>query len=432
MDAHRVLKEAEKLAKPTLKEQRLVKKKCSWFVDKLSKACKGLKAKVVVGGSFAKGTWLKGARDVDVYVCFDYALFKDKSSMLSDLLEKCIKRAFRKYERLHGSRDYFRIKQDDLIFEIIPILAIKKVDDAVNITDVSLFHVKWVKSKIKENKKLADQIRLVKLFCKANGVYGAESYIRGFSGYACEVLTIYFDGFMNLLKNARNWLRKKKILLDPEKHYKSRNEILRSINVAKLQSRLVIVDPVQKDRNITAALSDEKFRLFVSAAKRFLEKPSLDFFIERRFELDKLRTLANRRKLYLLVAKAVPLEGKEDVVGSKLLKAFEYLSAKFVDRGFKLKEKGWWWDKAKEAYFWFMFSEIPLSAEEELVGPPIGMKLRVEEFKKAHKGAKFFIRNGRIYAVVKRRYVKPEQLLVKLSTEDWIKKKVRDIIILQI
>ncbi len=432
MDFKSVLAKAENLAKPTRDEEKFVKEKSLWFVNRLSNVCKGLKAKVVVGGSFAKGTWLRGAKDVDVYVCFDYNKFKDKSDKLSDLLEKRVKRAFRNYERLHGSRDYFRVKRDDLIFEIIPILAIRNVDEAVNITDVSLFHVKWVKSKIKRNRKLADQIRLVKLFCKANGVYGAESYIRGFSGYACEILTIQSGGFLDLLRNAKNWFGKKKILLDPAKHYKNRNEILKSINVAKLQSRLVIVDPVQKDRNVTAALSDEKFRLFVLAARKFLKKPSLDFFVERRFELNNLKVLANKKNLYLIIAKIIPFDGKEDVVGSKLLKAFEYLCMNLVEYGFKLKGKGWWWDKAKEAYFWFMFKEVPLPKEKKLAGPPIRMKREVENFRRAHKRAKFFIKGGRIYAVVKRSFVKPEQLLAKLSKNEWIKKKVKDFSILKI
>ncbi|HDM43628.1 MAG TPA: hypothetical protein ENG02_00340, partial [Candidatus Woesearchaeota archaeon] len=224
MDFKSILAEAEKLAKPTRDEERLVKEKTFWFIDRLNKSCKGLDVKIVAGGSFAKGTWLRGARDIDIYVCFDYPKYREKSDNLSDLLEKCVKRAFRNYERLHGSRDYFRVKHDDLVFEVIPILAIRNVDEAVNITDVSLFHVRWVKSRIKRDKKLADQIRLVKLFCKANGVYGAESYIRGFSGYACEILTIQSGSFLDLLRNAKNWLGKKKILLDPARHYKNKNE----------------------------------------------------------------------------------------------------------------------------------------------------------------------------------------------------------------
>ncbi|RLE44686.1 hypothetical protein DRJ16_01630, partial [Candidatus Woesearchaeota archaeon] len=375
---------------------------------------------------------LRGARDIDIYVCFDYPKYREKSDNLSDLLEKCVKRAFRNYERLHGSRDYFRVKHDDLVFEVIPILAIRNVDEAVNITDVSLFHVRWVRSRIKRDKKLADQIRLVKLFCKANGVYGAESYIRGFSGYACEILTIQSGSFLDLLRNAKNWLGKKKILLDPARHYKNKNEILKNLNVAKLQSRLVIVDPVQKDRNVTAALSDEKFRLFVLAARKFLRKPSLDFFIEKRFEVDEIKMLADKKRLYLVVVKAVPQKGKEDVVGSKLLKAFEYFCGKFTEHGFDLKEKGWWWDKAENAYFWFMFKNVPLPNEKKLVGPPVKMKEEVKNFKKAHKGARFFIDNGRIFAVVKRTFVKPEQLLARLFAEEWIKNKVKALSILRI
>jgi tRNA nucleotidyltransferase (CCA-adding enzyme) len=61
-----------------------------------------IKADVVIGGSVAKGTYLKNY-DFDVFVQF----YKNPSS---DVLEKVLKKAFKKIERLHGSRDYFKIK----------------------------------------------------------------------------------------------------------------------------------------------------------------------------------------------------------------------------------------------------------------------------------------------------------------------------------
>jgi len=68
---------------------------------------------------------------------------------LSDLLEKKLKSAFKskKISRLHGSRDYFQIKENDFTTEIIPILDIKKAEQAEKITDVSPLHAEWVNKK---------------------------------------------------------------------------------------------------------------------------------------------------------------------------------------------------------------------------------------------------------------------------------------------
>ena len=78
--------------------------------------------KAVLGGSGAKGTWLK-TFDADIFVLFNYKKYQDKSDKLSDILEKTLKKKF-KITRLHGSRDYFQIKKEGFTFEIVPILGI--------------------------------------------------------------------------------------------------------------------------------------------------------------------------------------------------------------------------------------------------------------------------------------------------------------------
>ena len=68
-------------------------------------------AKAVLGGSGAKATWLTKAHDADIFVQFDYKKYKEKSDQISDILEKHLKKRFKKIDRIHGSRDYFQLKQ---------------------------------------------------------------------------------------------------------------------------------------------------------------------------------------------------------------------------------------------------------------------------------------------------------------------------------
>ena len=42
-------------------------------------------------------------------------------------------------------------------------------------------------------------------FCKVAGVYGAESYIQGFSGYVLELLVINYKGFKGVIRNVAKW-----------------------------------------------------------------------------------------------------------------------------------------------------------------------------------------------------------------------------------
>ena len=107
-----ILNEVLSEIKPSKKEEQEVMGKINAFVSKLNKKLKG--AKAILGGSRAKGTAIRGKYDVDIFVKYDYKKFKDKSSDLSDILEKSLKQALKtmglKCERLHGSRDYFQVE----------------------------------------------------------------------------------------------------------------------------------------------------------------------------------------------------------------------------------------------------------------------------------------------------------------------------------
>jgi len=268
-----------------------IEKKAEEFCRKIEIKTKKkkVKADVFIGGSLAKKTILKqqnspqkfgifGPRktksfsrrdkyDIDIFVRFDK---KYKDSEISDLLEKILS-GFRT-RRIHGSRDYFQLKEKKFIFEIIPVIKISSPKNARNVTDLSYFHVSYVRNKIKKNPKLANEILLAKAFSYAQKCYGAESYIKGFSGYALELLVIYYNGFLNFLKAIAR--TKEQIIIDPGKCYKNKNNILTSLNESKLQSPIIFIDPTFKERNALAALSKETFLKFQETAKNFLRKPS--------------------------------------------------------------------------------------------------------------------------------------------------------------
>src|SRR3989344_5465726 len=260
---------------PSKKEEIEIKDVVSKVLSKI----KVKDAKPILGGSGAKNTWLLGTHDIDIYVKFNYSKYKDKSELLSELLYKSIKTKF-KLTRLHGSRDYFQTKIGKFTVEIVPILDIKDSSEAKNITDVSQLHVNYVQ----KYKKLANEIRLAKLFCKASEVYGAESYIQGFSGYVVELLVINYKSFKNLVKAASSW--KPKTIIGS-------NKDADNLNYSKTISPLILIDPVQHDRNAAAAISDEKYNQFIKACKNYLKKPSESLFIQKVFDLSAIKKKYN-------------------------------------------------------------------------------------------------------------------------------------------
>ena len=96
-----LLLEALEDIKPSKEYEEDILGKANNIINKINKGIKD--AKAILGGSGAKGTWLK-TFDADVFVKFNYSKFKDKSDKLSNILEAFLKKYF-KITRLHGSRD---------------------------------------------------------------------------------------------------------------------------------------------------------------------------------------------------------------------------------------------------------------------------------------------------------------------------------------
>ncbi len=404
-----VLKEALKRIKPSKEEEREVKKIAKEIISKI----KIKDAKAEMGGSGKKGTWLKGMHDIDIYVKFNPKKYKNEE--ISEILRKELKSKFGKIDILHGSRNYYQIHKGDYTIELIPIMDIKKVEDHQNITDVSPFHAKWV---LKHKK--SDEIRLAKSFCKAQNCYGAESYIQGFSGYVLEILTIHYGSFEKLVKEVSKW--KRKVFLDPQNH---RTKLARS----KTQSPLVLIDPVQPDRNAAAALGRKKFNRFIQACQKFLKNPTIHAFEKKEVTISELKRRAKDKKLILLQVR--PLSGKTDVIGAKLVKVLRYIRKQLMIHDFKIYDYNWKWNKKYKALLWFIIGDEILPKFKEHEGPKIKQKKHVINFKKKNRNYIVYEKHGRIFSKVPRRFREPKKLVKKLLKDGNITKRVKNICLLQ-
>ncbi|MDP3728585.1 MAG: CCA tRNA nucleotidyltransferase [bacterium] len=397
------MKEILKELKPSKKEQQEVKK----TFHEIAKSIKIPYTKVILGGSSAKGTWLKDNHDIDIYIQFDKKKYEGMD--IAEVLKDNVKNA----TVLHGSRDYLQLKKGTYTIELIPILKIKKVEQAKNITDVSPFHAKWVN----KHKKYKDDIMLAKAFAKANGFYGAESFIKGFSGYSIEVLTIHYKGFKKLLKNVAQW--KRSTVIDTEKHHKKKVQL----NEAKMLSPLILVDPVQATRNVTAVVSQEKYDLFKKKAKEYLKHPKKEMFVKKEFSLEEIK----KKKGEKIILELIPLDGKRDVVGAKLLKCFEYIQEQLKQNDFDIKEANWHWKEGENAIVYFIFKEKKLSNLVRHDGPPLKEKERLKHFQEKWKRYTLKKEKGKVYVLLPRKYKSPEELISNLIESDFIKSKIKSI-----
>lgn len=372
-----------------------IKRDVEGIVSKLREELKKAKisAEVFVGGSFAKGTLIKGEfYDIDIFVRFDWRL-KDISKFLGKIVRSAAKRAKLKLETLHGSRDYFRMIRKDAIYEIVPVVKIKKPREARNVTDLSYFHVNYVKKKFSD--RLRRELVLAKQFCKAQRVYGAESYISGFSGYALECLIIQYKSFEKMLRELSKIKLGDRIVIDPKKAYKRKNDVLFEMNESKLSGPIILVDPTWRERNVLAALSRETFAKFQEAAKRFLRKPSGDFFIIKRFDEKIFRGKAKKSRAEFVKIELKTDRQPGDIAGTKMKKFSNYIVNE-VSRYFDIVGREFEYSGESKATLY-------LAAKSKKVivrgGPPKAMEKAAKEFKKRNKNV--FEKNGRLYSKIK-------------------------------
>jgi len=348
-----------------------------------------INAEIFVGGSFAKNTMIKkGKYDVDIFLRFDKKYEEKEISKLAEKIITGLKKEW-KVSVIHGSRDYFRIDVNPSFFiEVIPVIKVKNPKEARNITDLSYFHVNYIKRKMK--KEMIDEVKLAKAFCHANDCYGAESYIKGFSGYALELLICYYKNFMNFLKQVEKI--KDKEMIDLEKSYKNKLEISMNMNSAKMTSPIILIDPTYKERNALAALSKETFEKFKEASSKFLKNPSKEMFEDRKADVIKIKQNALKKNADFILVKIRTDKQEGDVAGSKLLKFYKHFSDE-IKKYHDILEKGFEYDDKKGAIFFL----VTKKKKEIIIGGPEEKDVKnISVFKKMHKD--IFVKNKRIFA----------------------------------
>jgi len=386
-----ILEEVLKKIEPSKEDVSYINSFLKEFIKKLKENIKKEKfiVDIFVGGSFAKKTLVKKDKyDIDLFLRFDKK-YPDKE--ISNMTKKLIK-GVKGASVVHGSRDYFNIKiKENFVIEVVPVRKVSNPRESENITDLSYSHVRYMNKNIKSQKVLND-IKIAKAFCYASGCYGAESYINGFSGYSLELLIYHYGSFLKFINTILKMNPEEKTVIDIEKFYKNKKEVLLDINSSKLISPIILVDPTFKQRNVSAALSKETLIKFQKHCVQFIKTPSIKSFEIKKINLAKIKDLAFRNKNEFLLMEITTEKQEGDVAGSKLFKFYNHLGTE-LERNFIVKQKGFNYNQKQSARCFFVLKK------REFVlfgGPFVKDKKNVAKFKKEHE--KIFEKNKRLFA----------------------------------
>ena len=376
------LKQVLKNVKPEKQEQEKINRIFKQISQEIKKHLPNTQP--FLGGSTAKNTRLKDNKEIDIFLKHP---LKTKN-----ISEKTIK-ALKKYapETIKASRDYASFTLKNFKIETIPVYKIENTNQAENIMDCSPFHVEYVKTHLKHS----EQAMLLKHFCKQNGLYGAESYHQGLSGYSIELLTIHYKKFENVISNAAKWNKRKKIVLKQEQPLKKSQK-----------TALIIVDPVQNSRNASNALSEEKFKKLVRISKEYTKKPSKNFFTNKN-TTEYYKSLMNKKEIFY--SKKFVIKGKNDIFLAKLNKKLGRISSELIQLGFSNKHGL----IPEENTFFFI---IPKKIPKQIIhkGPETRMTEHCEKFREKWVSKKVFEKKKRLYVELEREITNGKEAIVKL------------------
>jgi tRNA nucleotidyltransferase (CCA-adding enzyme) len=220
-------------------------------------------AKAMMVGSVARDTFVRGDRDLDIFLLFDPSLSREDLEGQGLSLARRLAEEFGAcWREKYAEHPYINATIDSLDVDLVPCYAVASATQIKSAVDRTPFHTRYIQSHINEH---ADDILLLKQFAKAGGVYGSDHMTEGFSGYLCELLVIHYGGFHPLLEEASCW--KPGTIIDIEGH-----------GTREFKEPLAVVDPVDPERNVAAALSLSRMFEFVELARGYLAEPSEAFF----------------------------------------------------------------------------------------------------------------------------------------------------------
>jgi len=368
-------------------------------INSIGKA-EGLNVNGILVGSSARGTWISGEHDLDIFIMFpphvERQYLEEKGLYIARKIAlegDCFEERYAEHPYIHAVIDGFEV-------DLVPAFNVENAARIKSAVDRTPFHNKYVESRIKG---LEDDVLLLKQFQKGIGVYGSELRTHGFSGYLVELLVIYYGSFEKVLKAACDW--KFGTSIDIEKH----GTIIH-------KDPLIMIDPTDPARNVAAALSLDNMCIFIDRACDFLKDPDGSYFhpnISQPLGDKDLEYLISTRGTSLIAVEFEAPDEVEDVVFPQLYKLEDSCHEMLERNDFRVYNSGVW---AKErAIVLYELESAKLPNVKKHTGPMVGTKEHASAFKskydRANKLSNVYIRNGKYMVEIPRKYSHARKLV---------------------
>ena len=410
MDYQAVLKDI----KPTKTEQEDIDAMSERIVTFLEKTCESdrIDAKIAVVGSVAKHTALKGKSDIDVFMAFPLSVDKDELKETGlKLAHKCSDEFDGDASHHFASHPYVTTIIEDYEVDLVPCYQIEDGSQLKSAVDRTILHTRYVKSHL--TPELADEVLLLKRFMDMTGTYGSEFKVGGFAGYLCELLIIKYGSFEETLKQATTW--KYGHSIDLEGYGTS----------GDFDDPLIVIDPTDKNRNVGAALTLEKYSEFIQSARNYLASENKsDYFYPLTRSIDKdeiLSQISQRGSEFIAVRFDMP-EMPLDTLYPQLKMTAKSLAEKLTGDEFNVFGYGFWSDEKSECLMMFEMASSRLNKVKINIGPKVFLDVPCNNFANKYGRENCFVKGQYLAHMQEREFDNACDFIIDIFTENHIGK----------
>lgn len=388
--------------KPDIHEEEKIQSLSKTMIDFINELAqeKKINTQALLVGSVAKGTWLSGKADIDIFLHFPLktplAELKEKGLSLG---HACIKEMNGGYEERYASHPYVTGHIQGYDVDFVPCYAIETADELKSAVDRTILHTLYINKHLK--KEQIDEVLLLKKFMESIRTYGSEFKVGGFAGYLCELLILEYGSFTEVLESASS-LWKSGFIIDLEDHGTGEN----------FTEPLVVVDPTDKNRNVAAALNIQKMSEFIVASRNFLKNPKKSYFyyLSRNINKKDIKKLFEDKGTKTILISFKPPEIPSDAIYPQLKKTEQSLESKLNYDGFNVVNSGYWTDESDIAIIVLELDLWTLSKYKKHMGPKVFSKIHQERFLDKYQ-EKAWVENDQWVVNVERKHRTVESFL---------------------
>jgi len=325
------LREISERLEPSVEEKTRLEREATRVTEALWRALElaGRRTQVSsieLQGSFARDTWLPGDVDIDIFLLFEKGVgletLQETTRIVSRLAAEELGASL---QVRYASHPYYVLKLESIEVEVVPAYKTSSPAELISPVDRTPHHTAFIRSALSENPQFKADIRLFKKLLKNIGVYGAETWVGGFSGFLAEILVVHYGGLVPLLRAAAGWKPGKTFIPEGVGEEKFRG------------APLVVLDPVDPERNAAAAVSQEAMLKLIAVARlATLKEELLCCFLEPP-ELapdDALLQSSPESRSFLFIAAEAPPGMPLDAAKGKLARILRKLRRALEREGF--------------------------------------------------------------------------------------------------